>query len=235
MSLNAAGQPIDPFKLLSESLSEVSPVYLSLLLINIPSVFFSVAQDLMPLQASGVILLVYALVITPIIGAIGIYFVSRYLQQQTMDLAGAVSRALSKSGQLILGTFLYFGATVIGFFLLFIPGLYLSVIWGFFVYAIVLEDYSALDGFKYSQKLVKGRWWPIFGSMIVGAILVIPAIVIGIILTPKTGAVNSGSITGSLLSSVVALVFTPPLQLYFVKLYLRVKETSNLTTVDSKR
>jgi hypothetical protein len=231
MSLNAAGQPIDPFKLLSESISQVSPVYLSLFLINIPSVFLSVAQDLLPLKASGAISLVYVLVISPILGAIAMSFVARYLQQQTMDLAGAANKAFSKSGQLILGALLYLGAVFIGLFLLLIPGLYISVVWGFVLYAIVLEDYSAIDGIKYSQRLVKGRWWPVFGSMLVGVILVLPAIILGV--TPKTGGVSSGAITSSLASSLVALAFTPPLQLYFVKLYLRVKETSNLTPVDS--
>jgi hypothetical protein len=235
MSLNAAGQPIDPFKLLSESISQVSPVYLSLLLINIPSVFLSVAQDLLPLKASGAISLVYVLVISPILGAIAMSFVARYLQQQTMDLAGAANKAFSKSGQLILGALLYLGAVFIGLFLLLIPGLYISVAWGFVLYAIVLENYSAIDGIKYSQRLVKGRWWTIFGSMLVGAIFLIPSIILSIIFTPKTGAINSGAITGSLVSSVIALICTPPLQLYFVKLYLRIKETSNLTPVDSNK
>jgi hypothetical protein len=220
MSLNTAGQPLDPFKLLSES---VSPVYLSLLLINIPGVFCSLAQHfLMPFGMGGVISLVFALFISPIVGAIGISFVSRYLQQQTMDLAGAVSKALNKSGQLILGMLLYIVAVVIGYILLIIPGFYLSIIWIFFLYPIVLEDFSAIDGLKYSQKLVEGRWWKVFGSISVGTILFIPAIVSGIIYPTNTHFVDPGA----LISNLIALVHMPIYQLYIVKLYLRVKETS---------
>ena len=47
--------------------------------------------------------------------------------------------------------------------LLIIPWLIFAVYWIFFIYVIVLKDISATKSFEYSKKMVKWRWWEIFG------------------------------------------------------------------------
>jgi hypothetical protein len=235
MSLNLARQPIEPFKLLSESISQVAPTYLSLLLINVPSVFINLLPQLMPLVTALVATYAYLLLVSPVIGAIGMCFIHRYLKHQTIDLAGSVSQALSKSFPLIIGMIIFTLSGAVGLILLVIPGIYLVVVLGFCLYAIAIDNYSVMDGFKYSFKLVKGRWWQVLGSMLAGSLLILPAIIINIAIAPKApdfGTTNA--IIATLISSILAILFTPLLQMYYVKLYLRLQDTDNLSAADGK-
>ena len=47
--------------------------------------------------------------------------------------------------------------------LLIVPGIIFAVYWIFFIYILVLKDISISKTFEYSKKLVKWRWWEIFG------------------------------------------------------------------------
>jgi uncharacterized membrane protein SpoIIM required for sporulation len=169
--------------------------------------------------------LVYIVAIAPVIGGIGMYFNYRYLQQGTIDLRAAVDKALAHSGQLILGSIIYFVATIVGTICLVIPGIYIAVRFGFVLYAIISENCSASDGFKYSSKLVAGRWWNVFGSFFVVIILLIPLIIIaaiiGAILVKQPAMV-------AIINSILGALVTPPIMLYYVKLYLRLQETANI-------
>jgi hypothetical protein len=227
MSLNPATQPIDPFKLLGDALSQVAPIYVPLLIIASPAILINIAPLILPTSLSTVISLIYIFAVTPLLGGITTAFVHAYLKHGTIDLSKAVETALSHSVQLILGMILYSLAVGFSSLLLFIPGIYLLVRWGFVLYAVVLHNCSAMDGFKYSSKLVQGRWWPVFGSMLLVVLLVLPISVIAAI----AGAIfGSRSIATVLINSLVGVLFTPPLAMYYVKLYLRLEELSDLQT-----
>lgn len=229
MTFNSARQPINPFNLLSESLSQVAPAYLSLLMLNVPSVFINLLPQFMPATTAISISLLYIILITPIIGAIGMCFIHRYLKQQTLDIGGAFSQAIGKSGLLILGMLFLILSCTLGIILLVVPGIYLLVVWGFSLYAIAMDNYSLVDSFKYSYQLVKGRWWPVLGSMLVGALLVIPATIVSAVITPKPASFGTGgAIVASLISSIISILLAPVLQMYYVKLYLRLQDTDNL-------
>lgn len=51
----------------------------------------------------------------------------------------------------------------LGIILLLFPGLYVGIIYAFAIPVAILRDQSCLSAMKYSRKIVKGRWWKIFG------------------------------------------------------------------------
>jgi hypothetical protein len=222
MSFSPTRQPIEPFKLLNDAIGQVGPVYVPLLIIASAGVVYNIIQAALPAIAP-IAALVYGLIVTPIIGGAGMAFCYNYLQQGTSDLKGAFDKAIAQSGQLIIGTILYALAVMVGFVCLIVPGIYLSVRFGFVTYAIISENCSAIDGFKYSSKLVEGRWWPIFGSMLVSIIFVIPVFIMGII--AGIMFVKQPLLAG-IAGGIIGALVTPPLVLFYVKLYLRIQETA---------
>jgi hypothetical protein len=224
MSFNPSRQPIAPFQLLGDSLSQVAPIYLPILIIASPGILINVVQEVLPKTLSSVLTIVYSIGVLPILTGISVYFIHRYLKQGTSDLSGAVNQALSQSGQLILGMFLYGLAVVVGMLFLILPGIYLAIRFGFLPYAIVTENRSAIDGFKYSSELVKGRWWPVFGSTLLVVAFLLPVFfAIGV----AAAVFARQPLIGAIIGSIVGLLFTPPISMYYVKLYMRLQETAN--------
>ncbi|HZA39384.1 MAG TPA: hypothetical protein VFA00_02030 [Actinomycetota bacterium] len=64
----------------------------------------------------------------------------------------------------------------IGFLLLVVPGIYLMVALSVTVPALLLEDVRGGKALSRSRELVKGRWWPALGTLLLGIVL-IPAVV----------------------------------------------------------
>ncbi len=233
MSFNSVRQPIDPFKLISESIAQVAPTYLSLFLIGIPGIFVSITPQLMPINTSLSITFIYGILIAPIIGAIVMCFLHRYLQNQTIDLGGAASQALGRIGTMIPTSIVIFIGVFFASLLLLIPGIYLGIVWAFAIYAVVLENCSVFESLKYSQSLVKGRWWPVFGSMLAGILIILPGIIINSAIAPKPNTYGtSGAIVSAAIGAFSIALFTPLLQMYLMKLYIRLRETANLAPVD---
>jgi hypothetical protein len=225
MSFNHSQQPIEPFKLLGDSLSEVASVYVLLLIIASPGILVNIAPRVLPSEVGSALTIIYGLGVLPILTGISIYFIYRYLKQGTIDLSRAANKAIGQSGQLIIAHILYSLAVILGLICLIVPGIYLFVRWGFVMYAIVSQNCSAIEGFKYSSELIKGRWWAVFGSMLLVIALLLPIFfVTGII-----GAIfATQSIVMAIISSIVILLVTPPLAMYYVKLYMRLQEIANL-------
>jgi hypothetical protein len=233
MSSNSVREPIDPFKLIGESIAQVAPTYLSLFLINIPGIFVSITPQLMPIKTSLSITFIYAILIAPILGATIMCFLHRYLQNQTIDLSGAASQALGRVGTMIPTSIVIFIGVFFASLLLLIPGIYLGIVWAFAMYAVVLENCSVFESLKYSQSLVKGRWWPVFGSMLAGTLIILPAIIINNAIAPKPDTYGTSSaIVSAAIAALIIALSTPLLAMYSMKLYIRLRETANLAPVD---
>jgi hypothetical protein len=84
------------------------------------------------------------------------------------SLAFAARRLPSVLWVLILTTLAILG----GFVALIIPGLYLAVALYFSEPALLFEDMRGRAALQRSFQLVKGRWWPTCGVLVVGSILV---------------------------------------------------------------
>jgi hypothetical protein len=253
MSFSPSRQRIDPLGLLSDSLAQIAPIYIPLLIVNSPLTIISILQDILAPEkvqtASGrvvaatppslayiLVSLIGGLVVTPIVAGTIIYFIYRYFKQGTQDLNGAFQQGSSKSFQFIIGAIAYLIMVAIGLVLLIVPGIYVAVLFGFFPYALITQNYSLIDSFKHSASIVKGRWWQVFGSMLLLLVFFIPiylavvvvSVMVGIlavILKIKLGAI---AMIGAILGSIVVLFCTPPLNAYYVKLYMRIQEIAGI-------
>jgi hypothetical protein len=63
------------------------------------------------------------------------------------------------------------------FIAFFIPGVWLSIAWSLAVPALLFERIGAFKGLARSFRLVRGRWWPIFGGVLAAYLM---TLVIGI-------------------------------------------------------
>lgn len=216
-----APREIKPFTLLQEAVSEVGPIYLPLIILISPTIVLQVVQVLAP-DLKVVVSLVNAFILTPIFSSAGIYFVYRYIQSETVDIQGAFTQALGNLGNLAVGFLLTVLSVMAGFLGLIIPGIYLAIQLSFVLYAITIEGDSGIDGMKSSWALVKGRWWPVFGSVILPQLFIfIPIAAVGVIAGVLFG--RNATPVASILGAVMGLLVTPILSLYFVKVYLRLK------------
>ncbi len=77
---------------------------------------------------------------------------------------------------IILGVIIF-----LGFLLLIIPGIILSIWFAFSSFVLVAERTSIIDSLKKSREYVRGRWWAVFGRiLLLGlAMLVISMIISG--------------------------------------------------------
>ena len=91
----------------------------------------------------------------------------------------SMRKALDRIWALIGASLLYALGVFIGFLLLVIPGIYLAIRWVVASVTVILEDRGPTASLGRSAELVRGRWWPVFGVMILGLIIqfVIGAIV----------------------------------------------------------
>ena len=214
-----APREIKPFTLLQEAVSEVGPIYLPLIILISPTIVLPIVQVLDPdLEVS----FVNTFLLTPIFSSAAIYFVYRYIQNQTVDISGAFSQALSNIGNIFVGLLLTVLSVMAGFLGLIIPGIYLAIQLSFVLCAITIEGDSGINGMKSSWALVKGRWWPVFGSVILPQLFIfIPVVAVGVIAGVLFG--RNATPIASILGAVMGLLVTPILSLYFVKVYLRLK------------
>jgi len=213
---------IEPFKLLQESFSQASPLYLSLVVIATPALVISVLNGQNPLKPSIPLNLIYLFLVSPLVAGTGIYMVYRYLTTQTVDLAGATSSALTKIGSLVLSFFVTLVIVIVGSFAI-IPGIFAGVKLGFGLYGVIVDDLGPIASIKQSWNLVTGRWWPTFGSMLLPVILLLPLSLLEGILASVFGGGKAIGLS-SIISAAPTLLITPFITIYYVKIYLRLKE-----------
>lgn len=95
------------------------------------------------------------------------HIVRQYLDRQPIDFNTAIrfafSRWLPAVGTTLLMLAFLFGLT----FLLVIPAIIFGVYWAFATYVVALKGKSGLDALRYSQVVVRGRWWKVVGYLIV--------------------------------------------------------------------
>lgn len=65
--------------------------------------------------------------------------------------------------------------SILGWFIMFIPGIFLAIVFTFVMPLILLDDYGIVGAFKESWHLVVGNWWRIF------AMLLIPLLILAMV------------------------------------------------------
>ena len=98
--------------------------------------------------------------------------------------------AVTRLGSLVWLAVLTYFLLALGFLACLVPGIYLYGAWAVAVPALLLEDVRGRAALKRSRSLVKDRWWPTFGAVLLGALLVFAVqsafgfLLIGAVLVP---------------------------------------------------
>ena len=129
-----------------------------------------------------------------------------------LSLGETVSAAANHIWRVAAASILAGIAIAGGLLLLIVPGLYLITIWAVIVPVIVIEGAGALSSFGRSQRLVRGRGWNVFGTLVlVYLILFVVDLVLGVVFAALPVLVRSGLstvISGTLVAPFLALIVT---------------------------
>jgi hypothetical protein len=116
--------------------------------------------------------------------------------------------ALRRSPVLVLASIVYFLAMVVGFVLLIVPGMWVSVAFALCFPAILVERLGPVSSLRRSARLVRGRWWATFGVLLLGFLLatVLSGIAQALVAIPLIVAVDDGSVLALAISSLAGAV-----------------------------
>ncbi len=132
---------------------------------------------------------------------------------ETPNWLDSIQYAVGRLWPLVLGSILFGIAVFFGLIFFVIPGVILWVSWSIWVAAVIVEDMSATGAFGRSNRLVKGRRWPVFGYFILVYLIVwlITAIVGGLLTGLLVGGADAGQVTvaGTVIGIALALFTTP--------------------------
>jgi hypothetical protein len=134
-----------------------------------------------------------------------------YLGTST-DWAGSLRYGYKRLGSLIWLTLLNTVLLIVGFLLCIVPGVWLYGAWSVAVPALLLEDARGRRALGRSFALVRGRWWPVAGTLFLANLLTVAVgfgfgvLAVPVLLTGSDFAseLASGVVTGA------ASVFTIP-------------------------
>lgn len=130
-------------------------------------------------------------------------YIHGLLTGKKLSVSAALNKVVGRIVPLLLTAFLFTVAATIGFILLIIPGILISI-WGIFtLLTTTLEEKSLFDSFTASRNLVVGNFWPTLGYLLV--------VYIGVMILTQIssvfGAITS-SIIGAILSMFIAIFMT---------------------------
>lgn len=145
--------------------------------------------------------------------------------RKRLSLKKAVKFVASRYLTILAATILFSIIVGLGLLALIIPGIYLGIRLFFYEYSILIDGEDTFGSLKKSWKIVKGRWWDLFGLLIV---VMVPAVVIGF-LVGFFSAIFLGSntfmlsVVSSVFSFFVSLFYLPWLYSIFALAYLELR------------
>ena len=96
--------------------------------------------------------------------------VKQFLTEQEISFGTALGEAFSLMPAIVASGIIY-GVLVFLASLLIVPGIYLSVAWVFYLYALGLSEKRGMEALRYSRSLVRGRWWRTLGYLLLLAVI----------------------------------------------------------------
>jgi hypothetical protein len=120
---------------------------------------------------------------------------------------------MSKLFSVLWIAFLSVGGVFIGTLLCIAPGIWLYVAWATAIPALLVEGSRGTKALRRSFNLVRGRWWPTFGALIVAG-LITSAVTFGLTIFTIPLLVSGASYTttqvASAIARAIAVVLTTP-------------------------
>jgi len=131
---------------------------------------------------------------------------SDQIEKGTSNLGASINFTMSKLPSLLIAQLVTGILTVIGLFLLFIPGLIITIMFSLIIPAIIVEQEGAFESLGRSRKLVRNRWLKTFALLlIVGLIVGVVTIIANLLATPLNFTYpNTNLIITSIATSFVA-------------------------------
>ncbi len=108
---------------------------------------------------------------------------------------------------------------MVGFLLLIIPGIILSVWFAFATFVLVLENGAIVESLKKSREYTRGKWWAIFGRLIAMSVFVL---LLSMLISTISVFLPNHVVTEALVTALTVLL-TPIAVVYVYLLYKEVK------------
>jgi|AGSF01.1.fsa_nt_gi hypothetical protein len=218
-----ATQRISARNLLRETFAAIGSVYIPLLMIASPSLILGLLNIFAKLGSAGIALnIIYCFLVVPLCSGAGILYNYRSLTGNKVTVESAFKQANRNVFQLILSYIMYALLVMAGLIVLIIPGYYVMFRLTFSLYGTAIDNSSALDSVSSSWELTKGRWWLVFRSGLLNFIVFLLPVTLVLLLIDPTAK----SLAAHVASTVLGFLVGPLMSVYFVLLYLRLRETA---------
>jgi len=194
--------PIDLFKGALTIMQDNLALFIGILLL--PIIVSIITTLFTPSQATGVFdtmewsVYIAFLLISLVVNVLMYVAIVLAIDNRSMTVMGAYKSAMAFFWS-YLGLTIVTGVILfIGFLLLIIPGIILSVWFAFSTFVLVLEKSSITDALRRSREYVRGRWWGVFGRLIaMSLVLVLLSIIIsGVLMFIPSVIVANALISG---------------------------------------
>lgn len=125
----------------------------------------------------------------------------------------SLAKAWSRLGSLILLQIIYGVLLALGMLPCFIPAIYFYVAWAIAVPVLLFEDRRGYGALKRSRQLLKGRWWPTAGVLLLVFMLngvlgtAIRGVLLGVVSTTNNDLVDA--VASSLANAASSILTTP--------------------------
>ncbi|MBS7655177.1 zinc-ribbon domain-containing protein [Candidatus Bathyarchaeota archaeon] len=150
-------------------------------------------------------------IINMIAGGVTVKYTSSLLEETPINLKESFKIVIRKLPALLGASFISGLLIAIGFMLLVVPGIILSIIFFLFTPAIIIENLGIIASLKRSRNLVAKRWIKTFGILLFLMILIgLASFISGRI---QAFLVGSPIQIGFLISSIISALVTP---IYFI-------------------
>ncbi len=127
-------------------------------------------------------------------GALALFLVDAYVGRP-LDWASSLRTAGGRIGDLLWLAIVYGVLVFIGLVLVIIPGVWLAVSWSVAIPALMFEHVSGFAALRRSFGLVRHRWWPTFGALLVAVIMLfVVVLVVGLIFQGIQSGLGVGSL-----------------------------------------
>ncbi|MCB9819301.1 hypothetical protein H6789_01135 [Candidatus Nomurabacteria bacterium] len=217
-----------PIQLFKNSLSIVGAnfsLFLTILLIPIIVSFFTALFA--PNPATGVmvtyesVIYMILMVIYVIISILMSIALILAINNNSLTAKDAYTQAMTYFWKYVGLSILMTIILMVGFLLLIIPGIILSVWFAFATYVLILENGGIVDSLKKSREYVRGKWWGVFGRLIVMSIFIA---LLAMAISMITVIMPNSSIAEAVVAA-FSLFLTPVAVAYMYLLYNEVKSS----------
>lgn len=112
---------------------------------------------------------------TILVQAASITALAQVYQGEEPDWSSSLRAGLSRFGPLVVSTILISLGSGVGLILCLVPGVYLFTVWSVSPAALVTERLGPVAALGRSRRLVRGRFWPVLGAIVLGYLLYVVA------------------------------------------------------------